>query len=382
MSLDIERVSNEKQLKAFIRVPWTVYQNDENWVPWLYFERLDFFNKKENSFFEHAEADYFIARRDGQAVGTIAAVLNHRYNEFQQTNVAHFGAFEVVQDREAALALLETATEWARHRGVEKLVGPMTFSTNDECGTLIEGFDRPPVVMMTYNPPYYPTFLEAAGFHKEMDLLAWIAELEEVVKNMPSKVARVVNKVRDRFKLQIRPLRLDDWEREVALVKRIYNSAWERNWGFVPMTDLEIEHLADNLKLILDPAVVFMVEQEGEAVGFALTIPDVNQPLGRIRPGPSLLSSYLGVARMYLNRYETDMVRVLALGVIEKYRGRGVDALLYYDTVRAAYEQGYRWVEASWILETNDMMNRAIAMLGGKVYKRYRMYEKEVGNGE
>ena len=382
MRVEIERVTSEKQLKTFIRVPWTVYAEDENWVPWLYFERLDFFNKKKNTFFEHAEADYFIARRDGQAVGTIAAILNHRYNEFQQSNVAHFGAFEVMDDKEAALALLEAATKWARARGVEKLVGPMTFSTNDETGTLIEGFDSAPVVMMTYNPPYYPEFMEAAGFQKAMDLYAWLADLEELVNNMPEKVERVVNKVRDRFKLEIRPIRLDKWDEEVAQIKRIYNSAWERNWGFVPMTDAEIEHLAENLKLILDPAVVFMVEHEGEAVGFSLTIPDVNQPLQRIRPQPSLLSSYLGVARMYLNRYKTDLVRVLALGVVAKYRGRGVDALLYYDTVRKAHEQGYRWAEASWILESNDMMNRAIALMGGEIYKRYRVYEKEVGGEE
>lgn len=378
MSLEIERVTTEEQLKSFIRIPWAVYKGDENWVPWLYFERLAFFNKQQNPFFEHAEADYFIARRDGQPVGTIAAILNHRYNEFQQENVAHFGAFEVLEDREAALALLDTATAWARRRGVDRLLGPMTLSTNDECGTLIEGFDQPPVALMTYNPPYYPDFLEAAGFDKAMDLLAWLADLEKLAHEMPSKVERVVGKVRKRFKLNLRPVRMAEWDKEVDHIKRIYNSAWERNWGFVPMTDAEIEELAANLKMILDPAVIFMVEREGEVLGFSLTIPDVNQPLQRIRPGPSLFSSYVGAARMYLNRYDTDLVRVLALGVVEKYRGRGVDALLYYETVRAAYARGYRWAEASWILETNDMMNRAISLMGGEEYKRYRVYEKNV----
>lgn len=378
MSLEIERVTTEEQLKSFIRIPWTVYSGDENWVPWLYFERLAFFDKRQNPFFEHAEADYFIARRDGQPVGAIAAILNHRHNEFQQENVAHFGAFEVLEDREAALTLLDAATTWAERRGVDRLVGPMTLSTNDECGTLIEGFDRPPVVLTTYNPPYYPSFLEAGGFHKAMDLLAWLADLEKLVHGMPPKVKRVVGKVRKRFKLNLRPVRMEEWDEEVGYIKRIYNSAWERNWGFVPMTDAEIDALADDLKVILDPALIFMVEREGEVVGFSLTIPDVNQPLQRIRPGPSPLSSYLGAARMYLNRYDTDLVRVLALGVVEKYRGRGVDALLYYETARMAYERGYRWAEASWILETNDMMNRAISLMGGEVYKRYRVYEKEV----
>jgi GNAT superfamily N-acetyltransferase len=344
----------------------------------LYFERLEFFDKRKNPFFEHAEADYFIARRDGTPVGTIAAILNHRHNEFQQENVAHFGVFEVLNDREAALALLETATDWARQRGAARIVGPMNLSTNDECGTLVEGFDRPPVVLMTYNPPYYVDFLEAAGFTKAMDLLAWHFDLEEVAENMPPKVERVINKVRERHGLTIRPVNLKAWDREVANIKQIYNSAWERNWGFVPMTDAEIEYLAANLKLILDPAVAFIVEKDGAAVGFSLSLPDVNQPMHRLCPGPSHLGSYLAAARMLRNRYRTDTIRVLALGVVEKYRARGVDALLYYETVKAAGERGYKWAEASWILETNDMMNRAIELMFGKLYKRYRIYEKEI----
>ncbi|MDX1688897.1 MAG: GNAT family N-acetyltransferase [Candidatus Promineifilaceae bacterium] len=378
MTLEIERVTSERQLREFVKTPWTVYENDPNWVPWLYFERLEFFNKKKNPFFEHAEADYFIARRDGRAIGTIAAILNHRHNEFQQENEAHFGVFEVVDDGEAGLALLETAIDWARRRGVERIVGPMNLSTNDECGMLIEGFDQPPVVLMTYNPPYYLEMMEAAGFEKSMDLLAWLGITDEIVNDMPEKVKRVVGKVKERYQLEVRPIRMDDWDAEIDRIKKIYNSAWERNWGFVPMTDAEIEHMADGLKLILDPALIFMVEHKGEAVGFSLTLPDVNQPLRRIRPGPSALSSYLAAARLYFSRYKTDLARVMALGVIEKYRGRGVDALMYYETAKAALERDYPRLEASWILETNDMMNRPIRLLGGEVYKKYRVYEKEV----
>ena len=379
MTLEIERVTSEGQLRDFIRVPWTVYEKDPNWVPWLFFERLEFFNKKKNPFFEHAEADYFIARRDGRAIGTVAAILNHRHNEFQQENVAHFGVFEVIEDGEAGRALLETAVDWARRRGAERLLGPMNLSTNDECGMLIEGFGEPPVVLMTYNPPYYPEMMEAAGFQKAMDLLAWLGITEEIVNDMPEKVKRIVGKVRDRYELQVRPIRMDDWDAEIERIKKIYNSAWERNWGFVPMTDAEIEHMADGLKMILDPALIFMVEHHGEAVGFSLTLPDVNQPLRRIRPGPSTLRSYLAAARLYFSRYKTDMARVMALGVVERYRGRGVDALMYYETAKAALERGYDRLEASWILETNEMMNRPIELLGGKVYKKYRVYEKGLG---
>lgn len=379
MTIQLEQVQSSQQLREFAAVPWRVYENDPNWVPWLYFERLDFFNKKKNPYFEHAEADYFIARRHGEPVGVIAALLNHRHNEFQQENVAHFGIFEVLDDREAALALLQQACDWARERGVERILGPMNFSTNDECGTLIDGFDSPPVVLMTYNPPYYVDFLEEAGFVKAMDLLAWLRNLEQLVEHMPEKMHRVIGRVKQRYGLSVRPIDMKQWDAEIERIKKIYNSAWERNWGFVPMTDAEIEHLAASMKMILDPALVFMVEHEGEAVGFSLTLPDVNQPLHRIRPGPSRLSSYLAAARLYLQRYNTDVVRVMALGVMEGFRARGVDALLYDETAKAALARGYTWAEASWILESNESMNRAIAMVGGEVYKKYRIYEKELG---
>ncbi|NLF65807.1 MAG: N-acetyltransferase [Chloroflexi bacterium] len=382
MAVTIQRVGNDKELKEFIRVPWKVYANDPNWVPWLYYERLEFFDKRKNAFFEHAEGDYFIARRDGEAVGAIAVFVNHRYNDFQQQNVAHFGAFEVMNDREAALALLGTAETWARERGLDSLLGPFTFSTNDETGTLIDGFGSPPVILMTYNQPYVPQFIEAAGFRKAMDLWAWIADLNKLEQEMPEKVRRVVGKVTERYDLHLRLVDLKDWDAEVARIKTIYNSAWERNWGFVPMTDAEIEHMGASLKAVLDPALVFMVEHKGEPVGFSLTLPDANQPLRRIHPGPSRLASYLAAARVYLNRYKTDTVRVLALGVVEKYRGRGVDALMYYETVRAAHRRGYKWAEASWILETNDMMNRALQLMGGTIYKTYRVYEKPLASGQ
>ena len=381
MSLTIERVQTDKQLRQFIKVAWDVYRDDPDWVPWLYFERLEFFDKKKNPFFEHAEADYFIAFRDGRAVGTIAAILNHRHNQFHNENVAHFGVFEVLNDREAALALLDTAAEWGRQRGAERLQGPMNLSTNDECGTLIEGFHMPPVLLMTYNPPYYVDFLNAAGFEKAMDLLAWKIDLAEVSApgKIPPKVVRVAQKAQERHNLVVRPVNLKDWDAEVARIKNIYNNAWEKNWGFVPMTDGEIERLAEGLRPILDPRLIFMCEkQDGEPVGFSLSTPNVNEPLGRARPGASVIGSYIGAARMILNKRKADWIRVIALGVVQAYRARGVDALLYYETAKVAYTAGYKWAEASWILETNDMMNRGIELFSGKVYKKYRIYEKRL----
>jgi GNAT superfamily N-acetyltransferase len=378
MSLKIERVESAGQLREFIKVPWRVYRDDPNWVPWLYYERLQFFDKLKNPFFQHAEADYFIARRDGTAVGTIAAILNHRHNEFHAENVAHFGVFELLPDPEAAAALLEAACDWARGRRADRIIGPMSLSTNDEVGMLLEGFDSPPVVLMTYNPPRYLEYMEAAGFTKAMDLLAWNNNTAERIRpgGLPDKLIRVVRKVPERYGLHIRNVNMKEWDAEIERIKKVYNSAWERNWGFVPMTDAEIDHLAQGLKPIIDPAIVYIVEKDGETVGFSLSLPDVNQVLHRLRPGPTVVGSYLAAARMVMNKRKTNRMRVFALGVIEEYRAKGVDALLYYETARAAAPRGYVWAEASWILETNEAMNRPIELLGSQVYKKYRVYER------
>ncbi len=378
MSLEIERVETKKQLKEFIKVAWDVYKDDPNWVPWLFFERLEFFDKNKNPFFEHAEADYFIARRDGKAVGSIAGVLNHRHNEVHEENVAHFGIFEVQKDPEAAAALLETASDWARDRGMDRILGPANFSSTMEWGLLVDGFDSPPVILMTYNPPYYIDYIEAAGFTKAMDLYAWNNNIFERMKpgGLPDKLLRVVNKVPERYGLTIRTVNMKDWDKEVARIKKIYNSAWEKNWGFVPLTSAEFDMIESDLKPIIDPAVVFIVEKDGEAVGFSLSLPDVNQILHKLRPGPSVLSSYIAAGRMILSKRKVDRLRVFALGVLEEYRGKGVDALMYYETGKAAEAQGYEWAEMSWILETNEDMNRPIKLFESELYKRYRVYEK------
>lgn len=380
MSLTIERVETKKQLREFIKVPWMVYKDDPNWVPWLYFERLEFFDKSKNYFFTHAEADYFIARRDGQAVGTIAAILNHRHNEFHGENVAHFGVFELLNDTEAAAALLQAACAWAKERGVDKIIGPMNLSTNDECGMLLEGYDSPPVILITYNPPYYHDFMAANGFTKAMDLLSWDVPLEPLVKGkaMPEKVVRVVNALRDKVNLTLRPLNMSDLDGEIERLKTVYNSAWEKNWGFVPLTEDELEHLVKGLKPIIDPDIILVAEKDGEPVGFCLSAPDVNVPLHSIRPGPSLISSYIGALRMIRNRHKTPRFRVIALGVLEMYRSSGIGALFYLEVVQRGFAKGYATIDGSWVLETNDPMNKAIAMMGGKVHKKHRVYEKSL----
>ena len=378
MSLEIERVETKKQLKQFIRVPWEVYEDDPYWVPWLFFERLNFFDKKKNPFFEHAEADYFIAKRDGKPVGSIAAVLNHRHNEVHEENIAHFGVFELLNDPEAGALLLETACNWARDQGTDRILGPANLSSTMEWGMLFDGYDSPPVVLMPYNPPYYNDFVEASGFVKAMDLYAWNNRIANLVKpeGFPMKVVRVVGKVKDRYKLNIRSLNMKDFDNEVEIVKQVYNSAWEKNWGFVPLTDAEFDYLVGELKPLIDPRIVFVVEADGVPVGFSLSFPDVNQVLLKLRPGPTVIGSYIAGARMLMNKTKTNRLRVFALGVLEEYRGRGVDALMYYETAKQGVPLGYELAEGSWVLETNEAANRVSEMVGSDLYKRYRVYEK------
>ena len=380
MALEIEKVETTKQLKQFIKVAWDVYKDDPNWVPWLFFERLEFFDKKKNPFFEHAEADYFIARRDGKAVGSIAAILNHRHNEIHEENIAHFGVFEVQQDPEAAAALLEQACLWAKEQGTDRILGPANMSSSVEWGLLIDGFDSPPVVLMTYNPTYYIDYIEAAGFTKAMDLYAWNRSMYELMKpgETPDKLVRVINIVPKRYGLTVRNVNMKDFDNELEIVKKIYNEAWEKNWGFVSLTEPEFDHIVGELKPILDENLVFIVEKDGEPVGFSLSLPDVNEILNKIRPGPGVIRSYIAAARMIRGRRKVNRFRVFALGVLQEYRGKGVDALMYYETAKAAVANNYEWGEASWVLENNDEMNRTIEMLGSEIYKRYRVYEKSL----
>jgi GNAT superfamily N-acetyltransferase len=377
--LTISTVDTQDDLMDFITFPWKVYQDHPYWVPPLISERISFLDPDHNPFFQHGKATYYLARRAGHVVGTIAAFTNELYNEFQGTNVGFFGFFEVLEDREAAEGLLQTAVDWAREAGHDSLIGPAQFSTNDEVGLLVDGFDDTPRILMTYNPPYYQTFIEKTGFQKAMDLWAYALDIERFRENIPEKLIRVTEKVRERKNFVVRQIRMSEFNQEVKRIKPIYNRSWERNWGFVPMTDPEFDKLAKDLKPLLDPNVVLLVEQDGEVIGFGLSLPDLCQPLRLAypRPGENETLTTIKLAWHWKVRRRVDWLRVFALGVLPEYRGTGVDALMYIETAKAAIKRGYKWAEMSWILENNEMMNRSIKMLGGKVYKTYRMYEKK-----
>jgi len=376
--LTINIVKDTNDLMTFISFPWAVYKGDAYWVPPLISERKEFLDKEKSPFFKHAKGDFFIARRGDKVVGTIAAFTNELYNEFQETNDGWFGFFEVLEDPEAAEALLSTAVEWSKNAGHDSVIGPAQFSTNDELGLLIDGFNDRPRILMTYNPPRYQKYIENFGFEKAMDLWAYSLSLAHFKENMPEKLIRVTEKIRTRKDFHIRSVNMKKFDEEVEKVKKIYNNSWDRNWGFVPFTDPEIDRLAASLKPILDPSVVFFVELDGEAIGFGLSLPDLNQPLHLAYPKPTTPEALTMVkmAWHWKVRRKVDWLRVFALGVLPEYRGTGVDALIYMETAKAALRKGYKWVEMSWILENNEMINRTSQLLGGKIYKTYRMYQK------
>jgi GNAT superfamily N-acetyltransferase len=372
-NLEVAPVRSSAERTAFIRLPSSIYKGDPNWVPHLEMERRDFMDRRKHPFFEFGEVEFFLARREGRVVGRIAAVNNPRYNEFQGTNAGFFGLFECVNDVGVARALLETAASWLRARGFTSVLGPMSYSTNGEVGMLIDGFGTPPAIMTTYNPPWYPALLEACGFTKAKDLYAW--ELSSSTPP-PEKVARVAEKIRQREGVTVRPVNMKDFEAEVARVKAMYNSAWEKNWGFVPMTEHEFDHLARDLKQMVRPELALVAEVKGQPVGFSLTIPDANEALKAANGRLTTFGLPIGLAKLLLAARRIRRLRLVLLGTVEGYRRRGLDAILYLDTLRTAYALGYEGGEISWTLEDNHLVNRAIESMGGKRSKTYRVYEK------
>jgi GNAT superfamily N-acetyltransferase len=370
----VSPVRSKRELKQFIKFPWRIYRGDRNWVPPLLIERKAFLNPNKNPFYDHAEVELFLAKRKDEVVGTIAGIINCRHNEFHGEKTAFFGFFEVIDDYNVAKALLAEVENWAKLRGMNTLRGPANFSTNDEVGLLVNGFDMPPTVFMTYNPSYYAGFVERFGFRKAMDLYAYEITRETYEgrhEKIPEKLQRVAELVPKRYGVTVRKVSMKYLKGEVNRVKKIYNKAWERNWGFVPMTDKEFDHMANGLKQIADPDLIFFAEKDGEPIGFSLSIPDVCEVLRRMN-GKMFP---LGWLIWLIGKRRIKGFRVMAMGVLKEYRGKGFDSLFYFTTITEGGRKGYNRCEMGWVLETNDVMNRTLEMLGGKICKTYRLYD-------
>lgn len=375
--VEIRPVQGRRDLKRFVKVPFSLHRDQPQWVAPLIFERMEFLNRDKNPWFEHGEAEFLIAERDGKPVGRISAHLDHRWDEYQGGRDAMFGFFETANDPRVAAALLDAASAWARAKGRDRVLGPMDFTTNDEVGILIEGFDRRPMILEPWHPPHYQELIEAQGFGKAMDVLMWelhFGDLKEGERFDPS-IHEAAEKALREEGVVIRNMRKRDMANEVRRFMDIYNEAWGSNWGFVPITDAEVEFQAKNLKQVIDEEWAFMAEKDGEPVGAALTLPDINQVTaklnGRLLP--------FGWARFLLGKRKIDQLRVFALGVRHDYRHSGVAAGLYLKHLETAARPGaIKGGEMGWILETNGPMNRAMEGMGGRVVKRYRIYEKSL----
>jgi GNAT superfamily N-acetyltransferase len=377
VSLEIRPVQGKSDRKRFLDLPYRLYATEKRWVPPLRMERKEHLDPAKNPFFRHAEVQLFLAERDGRVVGRISAHVDHHLNEFQDNRWGLFGFFECEDDPEAAKALVQTAEAWLRERGRDRMVGPMDFTTNDECGILIEGHERPPIILCPWQHAYYQPLLEqACGLDKAMDLLMWELHIEGKEK-VHQAIWDMADAVEPKHGIVVRPMVKKDLQAEVTRFLEVYNASWERNWGFVPLDEAEARHYAKQLKPVLDPNWAYIAERKdtGEVVGAALTLPDFNQVLSHVKNGRLLPFGWLAAFR---NRKKIDRVRVFALGVKPEYQHTGVAARMYQMHFEAAERTPQKWGEMGWILETNKAMNRAMEGMGGKVVRKYRLYEREL----
>jgi GNAT superfamily N-acetyltransferase len=369
-SAQIAPVRGRSDLEAFVALPYDMHRRLPGWTPMLRRDVRATLDPARNPFFDHAERELFLARRAGRVVGRIAAIHDRLHNETHGDRVGIFGFFESVEDPEAAGALFDAAAAWLRARRRDVLRGPLNPSINDEAGLLVDGFDTPSVLMMPHNPRYYPALVEGAGFRKAKDLLAF----QSTGTELPPRLVAATDVVSKRYGVTCRRIDMKRFPEEVAVIQKVFNTGWQGNWGAVPLTDPEVEHLAAQLKPLVVPDVVLFAEREGCPIGFGAAVPDLNialraNPSGRLFPGIlNVLWASRGITRL----------RVLLLGLVPEWQGRGVDALLYRHIWENGRARGYDWAEAGWILEDNHAMVNGLTRMGFEVYKTYRVYERPI----
>ena len=364
-------MKNRADLRRFINLPWSIYRDDPDWVPPLRRDVRAAFDPAKHPFHLHSEVLPWLALRGRQVVGRICAIRNRNHERVHEEAVGFFGWFECIDDPEVVEGLFEAVRGWLRQRGLTAMRGPTSFSTNETTGLLVNGDRGSPALLLAHNPPWYPALLEGCGLRKVRDLHAW----HIVADSRPEHLIRAEKLVTRRYGIRIRTLDMSRFDEELALIRRLYNSAWRRNWGFVPMTDAEIDHTAAELKPIIDPNLVLFAETPAEEViGVAVALPDFNQVLhklnGRLTP--------LGIIKLLIHKRRISRLRVLMLGLLQEWRGRGIDALLHLALFRNAVAAGMREADLSWILEDNHRMNAAVKRLGGSIYRTYRVYEAPV----
>lgn len=367
--ITIKEIKSHQDIKDFVLFPWQIYKNDSNWVPPLIHDQMNFFNPEKNPYYQHSKVLLIMAYRDGRPVGRLSIHENILHVNKYHEKIGFFGFFECIHDLEVARAMFDHGKEWLKKHGYKRMRGPANFSINGEYSLLVKGFDSPPVLMMTYNPWYYAELLEQVGFKKSQEMYAYQLFSDQGLPESVMKRAAEVTKNNPEF--TARKMRKKDLAKETKIVQKIYNDAWDKNWGAVPFTEKEIMALAEELKMILDEDIAFIGEVNGQPVGFSLSIPDANQVLkvanGRLFP--------FGMIKMMRKKNQISGIRVMVMGVLEQYRHRGYDTVFYTKTFEEARKKNYHFAEASLINESNKPMRGVLEKLGGRIYKTYRMYD-------
>ena len=373
----IQPVTTRRDLYAFVKFPWKVYTNDPNWVPPLISERMGVLDPATGPFYKYADVALFSARRGREVVGTISVFIDHLVAKTRGGQEGGFGFFEVIEDYAVAERLLDETSGWLRARNISMLRGPTCFTQSEYAGILIDGADCPPVMLAAHNPPYYKDFLERYGMEKDHDLFAWRAfrsQIGEDLKNIPPELNRVAEVARRAANVTIRKMRMDRWDEEISIAHYLFNTTLRHLSEHVDMTETDFRRLVEPLRLFLDPDLILFAELGGRPIGFCVAVPDFNRVLihlnGRLFP-----FGWLRVKRLVS---QIDVVSFKLMGVLEEYRRRGIDALLYMEAVKAVYEKGYAWLDGSITSELNTMVNLIAHRLGAERYKHYRLYQMKL----
>ena len=375
LNIEVSEVKSRRERDAFIKFQWQIYTNDPAWVPPLIIERKEFLNRKRHPFYKHGDAALFLARKNGKIAGRIMASDDPNYNSLHETNVGCFGLFECIDDHEVAAALFEAAISWLRKKGRGEMMGPIDYSTNYVCGLLIDGFQFPPTILTAHNPPYYRHLIESCAFTKAKDWYAWwFADPEKAA----ARLRPLAERFRKRWPVTIRAGNLKNIRKESSRLRQIYNQAWEKNWGFVPFTEAEIEFMTHELKQLIIPEFALIAEVSDEPAGFILCVPDINVALRHINGRLTTFGLPIGLAKLLYYKNRTRTARLIALGVIEKYRRIGIAEMLVLQIVEdAMIKRGFTG-ELSLTLEDNFAINRFLAAIGAERYKTYRIYRKQL----
>lgn len=371
----INRVTSEVDKMKFIKFPWKIYKNYPNWVPPLIFDVKNNLDLRKNPFYQHSQIELFLAFHGSEIVGRIAGIINDNHNKFHEDKVGFWGYFDCINDNNVSSALFDAVKEFLSSKGLDTMRGPVNLSTNDELGLLVDSFDKLPFILTLYNPEYYIGLVEEYGFVKAKDLYAYQIT-DDIIndKKQMDKLERVSNIVLKRENLSIRKINFSNFNDEVETLLSVYNNAWEKNWGFVPMTKDEFFHVAKMLKTVADPDYVYIAEHNGKPVGFSLTLPDFNLIFKKIN---GKLFPF-GAIKILTGRKKINRIRVFAMGIVREFQKKGTEAVFIRNTILNGIKKGVNECEISWVLEDNIPMVQTAENLGAIRYKTYRLYDKKI----